>query len=236
MKILDIQDISKIYGQVKALQNITLSVEQGEWIAIMGPSGSGKTTMMNIIGCMDKPTHGSVVLDGEDISRLSSEELTGIRRDKIGLVFQQFHLVPYLTALENVMVSQYYHSITDESEALLALERVGLKDRAKHLPRQLSGGEQQRVCIARALINYPKLILADEPTGNLDEANEGIVMDLFQQLHKEGSTIVVVTHDPGVAAHAEKTVVLEHGRLARITTNPAFCACPPEAEAGRASV
>lgn len=236
MKILDIQNISKIYGPLKALDSVSLSVEQGEWIAIMGPSGSGKTTMMNIIGCMDKPTSGSVILDGEDVSRLSAEELTGIRRDKIGLVFQQFHLVPYLTALENVMVAQYYHSMTDEKEVLQALERVGLRDRAKHLPRQLSGGEQQRVCIARALINYPKLILADEPTGNLDEANESIVMDLFQQLHKEGSTIVVVTHDPGVATHAEKTVVLEHGRLARITANPAFCACPPEAAEGGVSV
>lgn len=235
MKILEIQDISKIYGQVKALRNITLSVEQGEWIAIMGPSGSGKTTMMNIIGCMDRPSSGSVVLDGEDISRLPAEELTGIRRDKIGLVFQQFHLVPYLTALENVMVAQYYHSLTDEDEALQALARVGLRDRAKHLPRQLSGGEQQRVCIARALINHPRLILADEPTGNLDEANEELVMDLFQQLHKEGSTIVVVTHDPGVAANAEKTVVLEHGRLARITSNPAFCACPVENDAERVS-
>ena len=221
MKILEIRDISKIYGAVKALQDINFSVEKGEWIAIMGPSGSGKTTMMNIVGCMDKPTHGSVILDGEDISRLSAEELTGIRRDKIGLVFQQFHLVPYLTALENVMVAQYYHSMTDEKEALQALARVGLHDRAKHLPRQLSGGEQQRVCIARALINYPKLILADEPTGNLDEANESIVMELFHQLHAEGSTIVVVTHDPGVAEHAQKTVVLEHGRLARITANSA---------------
>ena len=235
MKILEIKGISKIYGTVNALKDINFDVNKGEWIAIMGPSGSGKTTMMNIVGCMDKPTHGSVILDGEDISRLSAEELTGIRRDKIGLVFQQFHLVPYLTALENVMVAQYYHSMTDEKEALQALARVGLQDRAKHLPRQLSGGEQQRVCIARALINYPKLILADEPTGNLDEANEGIVMDLFQQLHTEGSTIVVVTHDPGVAAHAEKTVVLEHGRLARITSNPAFCACPPEKSAEQVS-
>ena len=232
MIILDIQDVSKIYGQVNALQNITLSVAKGEWIAIMGPSGSGKTTMMNIIGCMDKPSKGSVILDGEDISRLSSEDLTGIRRDKIGLVFQQFHLVPYLTALENVMVSQYYHSLTDEDEALQALDRVGLKDRAKHLPRQLSGGEQQRACIARALINHPKLILADEPTGNLDEANESIVMDLFQQLHREGSTIVVVTHDPGVAANAEKTVVLEHGRLARVTINPDFHSHPGTHENG----
>jgi putative ABC transport system ATP-binding protein len=181
---------------------------------------------------MDKPSSGSVILDGEDISRLSAEELTAIRREKIGLVFQQFHLVPYLTALENVMVAQYYHSMTDEKEAMQALERVGLRDRAKHLPRQLSGGEQQRVCIARALINYPKLILADEPTGNLDGTNEGIVMDLLHQLHKEGSAIVVVTHDPSVAAHAEKTVVLEYGRIARVTANSALCASPPEAGPG----
>lgn len=235
MKILEMQGISKIYGPVAALCNISLSMEQGEWVAIMGPSGSGKTTMMNIIGCMDKPTSGSVMLDGEDVSRLSPEELTAIRRDKIGLIFQQFHMVPYLTALENVMVAQYYHSMTDEREALQALERVGLRGRAKHLPRQLSGGEQQRVCIARALINHPSLILADEPTGNLDEANETIVMDLLRQLHEEGSTIVVVTHDPGVAAQAEKTVVLEHGNLARVTVNPTFCASLSEPEPERAS-
>jgi putative ABC transport system ATP-binding protein len=139
-----------------------------------------------------------------------------IRRDKIGLIFQQFHLVNYLTALENVMVAQYYHSIPDEKEALEALDRVGLAARARHLPSQLSGGEQQRVCIARALINYPMLILADEPTGNLDEANEQIVIEIFKKLHAEGSTIIVVTHDPEVAEDAERTVVLEHGRIARI--------------------
>jgi putative ABC transport system ATP-binding protein len=221
MNLLELKDISKIYGNVKALQNIDLAVGQGEWLAIMGPSGSGKTTMMNIIGCMDKPSNGSVILDGDDLSRLSAKELTVIRRDKIGLIFQQFHLVNYLTALENVMVAQYYHSLPDEKEALEALERVGLKDRARHLPSQLSGGEQQRVCIARALINYPKLILADEPTGNLDETNENIVLDIFKQLHREGSTIIVVTHDPEVAAEAQRTVVLEHGRVARIVENKA---------------
>jgi putative ABC transport system ATP-binding protein len=215
--ILEMRDVSRIYGPVKALQNIDLAVAQGEWIAIMGPSGSGKTTAINIIGCMDKPSSGSVILDGEDISRLSAEELTGIRRNKVGLIFQQFHLVHYLTALENVMVAQYYHSMADEEEALQALERVGLKDRARHLPRQLSGGEQQRVCIARALINHPSLILADEPTGNLDEANGTLVMDIFRQLHAEDRTLIVVTHDPNVAKYAQKTVVLGHGRLARIT-------------------
>jgi putative ABC transport system ATP-binding protein len=217
--LLELKDISKVYGQLKALQNINLSVKPGEWLAMRGPSGSGKTTMMNIIGCMDKPSFGEVILDGVNISRESGRNLTAVRRDKIGLIFQQFHLVNYLTALENVMVAQYYHSMPDEKEAMEALERVGLAARAKHLPSQLSGGEQQRVCIARALINYPMLILADEPTGNLDEANEQIVIDIFKKLHAEGSTIIVVTHDPEVAEDAERTVVLEHGRLARIVSN-----------------
>ncbi|MER1998114.1 MAG: ABC transporter ATP-binding protein, partial [Arthrobacter sp.] len=193
---LELKNISKIYGELKALDNVSLHVDKGEWVAIMGPSGSGKSTMMNIIGCMDKPTKGEVLLDGVDISKLPGKRLTDIRRDKIGLIFQQFHMVNYLTAVENVMVSQYYHSMPDEKEALEALGRVGLRERARHLPSQLSGGEQQRVCVARALINHPELILADEPTGNLDEANENIVLDLFAQLHKEGTTLIVVTHDP----------------------------------------
>jgi putative ABC transport system ATP-binding protein len=219
MDILKLTNVSKIYGSVKALYEANMSVAEGEWLAIMGPSGSGKTTMMNIIGCMDRPTSGNVLLDGMDISDLSASELTHIRRDKIGLIFQQFHLISYLTALENVMVAQYYHSMTDEREALQALERVGLKDRAGHLPRQLSGGEQQRVCIARALINYPKLILADEPTGNLDETNEGIVIDIFRRLHGEGSSIIVVTHDPEVAEVADRTVFLDHGRITKTVSN-----------------
>lgn len=214
MDILTLKGVSKIYGELKALDNINLKVEKGEWLAIMGPSGSGKTTMMNIIGCMDKPSLGEVILDGTDISKVSQKDLTIIRRDKIGLVFQQFHLVNYLTALENVMMSQYYHSMPDEEEAMQALEAVGLKDRAKHLPSQLSGGEQQRVCIARALINHPALLLADEPTGNLDEKNEYVVMDIFEKLHNAGSTIIVVTHDPEVGDEAERMVTLEHGRIA----------------------
>lgn len=219
MNILEVNDVSKNYDSLYALYNINMSVGEGKWLSIMGPSGSGKSTLMNIIGCMDKPSKGSVILDGQDITKLSLTELTAIRRDKIGLIFQQFHLVSYLTALENVMLAQYYHSMVDESEALNALERVGLAARAKHLPNQLSGGEQQRVCIARALINYPKLILADEPTGNLDEANESLVLDLLHQLHEEGSSIIVVTHSPEVAKHAETTVVLEHGKVAKIINN-----------------
>lgn len=215
MNILELKDISKIYGDLKALDKINLNVEKGEWVSIMGPSGSGKTTMMNIIGCMDKPSIGEVLLEGIDVSKLAQKELTEIRRDKIGLIFQQFHLVNYLTAIENVMMAQYYHSMVDKEEALQALESVGLKDRHNHLPNQLSGGEQQRVCIARALINHPSLILADEPTGNLDEKNEMLVLDILERLHNSGSTIVVVTHDQEVGVEAERIVFLEHGRIAR---------------------
>lgn len=211
--ILELHDVSMIYGPVKALQHITMTVKEGEWVAIMGSSGSGKTTMMNIVGCMNKATHGTVILDGEKISRLNAKDLTAIRRNKIGLIFQQFHLISYLTAVENIMIAQYYHSMADEKEALEALERVGLGHRARHLPRQLSGGEQQRLCIARALINSPKIILADEPTGNLDETNQGTVMDIFRALHNAGSTIVVVTHSPEVAEHAQRVVHLEFGKM-----------------------
>lgn len=215
MDILKLVDVSKIYGELKALDKINLSVEKGEWISIMGPSGSGKTTMMNIIGAMDKPSLGEVILDGEDIAKKSPKELTVIRRDKIGLIFQQFHLVNYLSALENVMMSQYYHSMPDAQEAMEALAAVGLADRASHLPNQLSGGEQQRVCIARALINHPAILLADEPTGNLDEKNEYIVLDIFEKLHNAGSTIIVVTHDPEVGEESERMITLEHGKITK---------------------
>lgn len=211
--LLEVKNVSKIYGDLHALKEVSFQVRKGEWVAIMGSSGSGKSTMMNIIGCMDKPSVGEVILDGQDITKESQNSLTKIRREKIGLIFQQFHLIPYLTALENVMVAQYYHSIPDEQEALQALERVGLKDRAKHLPSQLSGGEQQRVCIARALINSPEIILADEPTGNLDEVNEKIVIDILTQLHEEGSTIIVVTHDLEVGDVAERKIILEYGKI-----------------------
>ena len=213
MKLLEIKNVSKIYGDLKALDNVSLHVDKGEWVAIMGPSGSGKSTMMNIIGCMDKPTSGEVLLDGKDISKESGKALTEIRRDKIGLIFQQFHMVNYLTAVENIMVSQYYHSLPDEKEALDALERVGLRERAKHLPSQLSGGEQQRVCVARALINHPELILADEPTGNLDTATGELVMKTFRRLQKRGKTIVLIAHDAEVAAWADRTVHIRDGRL-----------------------
>ena len=177
--LLELDHICKIYGELHAVDDLNLTVPQGQWLAIVGSSGSGKTTLMNMIG----------------------------------LVFQKFYLVPHLTAVENVMVAQYYHSVVNEQQALEALERVGLKDRAHHLPSQLSGGEQQRVCIARALINCPKIILADEPTGNLDEKNEKIVLDLFRQLHEQGTTIIVVTHDALVASCAQREIMLNHGVL-----------------------
>jgi putative ABC transport system ATP-binding protein len=220
--VLELNHIYKIYGDLHALDDVNLTVEKGEWVSIMGPSGSGKSTLMNIIGCMDKATKGQVILDGVDISKENSKGLTVIRRDKIGLIFQQFHLVNYLNALENVMLAQYYHSVPDEKEALEALDRVGLADRAKHLPSQLSGGEQQRVCVARALINQPEIILADEPTGNLDDKNEEIVVDLFRALHKDGTTLIVVTHDPEVGEVAQRQVVLRNGKIHKETVNQNF--------------
>src|SRR5438552_14180697 len=201
-------------GVIRALDDFTLRVEPGEWIAVMGPSGSGKSTLVNLVGCLDRPSSGEIWLDGENVARLSTNELTRVRAEKIGFIFQQFHLIPYLTAVENVMLAQYFHSMTDEQEALEALARVGLRERADHLPAQLSGGEQQRVCIARALINDPKIILADEPTGNLDAANEEIVLRLLRELHQQGRTIIMVTHDPLVARLADRRVELHHGKIA----------------------
>ncbi len=215
--LVQIENLRKEFGSVRALDGISFTVEEGEWIAIMGPSGSGKTTLINILGGLDSPTAGVAVVDGTDVARLDEAGLTRFRAEKIGFIFQQFHLVSYLTALENVMLAQYFHSTTDEAEARAALARVGLADRIEHLPSQLSGGEQQRVAVARALINHPKLILADEPTGNLDEANEETVIRLFQKLHAEGHTILMVTHDPAISRLADRKIDLAHGRLARIS-------------------
>src|SRR5215813_13679325 len=208
-----IENLVKEYGVLRALGGVSFNIQSGEWIALMGPSGSGKTTLINILGGLHTATAGQAVVNGQDITRLNESELVRYRAEKIGFVFQQFHLVPYLTALENVMLAQYFHSVTDEAQAVEALKRVGLGDRLEHLPTNLSGGEQQRVAIARALINQPKLILADEPTGNLDEANEEIVISLFRELHKSGCTIVMVTHDPDIARQADRRIELAHGHL-----------------------
>jgi putative ABC transport system ATP-binding protein len=208
-----IDALVKQYGSLRALNGVSFDIASGEWVALMGPSGSGKTTLINILGGLDTLTSGSVVVDGVDLAKLNENALVRYRAEKIGFVFQQFHLVPYLNAVENVMLAQYFHSVTDEAQAAEALKRVGLGERLTNLPSQLSGGEQQRVAIARALINQPKLILADEPTGNLDEANEKIVIDLFRDLHKSGHTILMVTHDPDIARQADRRIELAHGHL-----------------------
>ena len=222
MAFIEIEKLEKKYSEtVRALNGVSFSVEKGEWLAVMGPSGSGKSTLLNILGGLDFPSGGRMVVDGENLALLSGDALARFRAEKVGFVFQQFHLVPYLTALENVMLAQYFHSLADEQEAAEALRRVGLGDRMEHLPSQLSGGEQQRVCVARALINQPNLILADEPTGNLDEVNETIVMGLFTELHREGHTIVMVTHDPEIGRMAERRIELHHGRLAEVSVFPA---------------
>jgi putative ABC transport system ATP-binding protein len=212
--VVQIDNLRKDFGNVCALDGVSFDVQSGEWIAIMGPSGSGKTTLINILGGLDTPTSGRALVDGTDVARLDEGGLARFRAEKIGFIFQQFHLVKYLTALENVMLAQYFHSTTDETEAREALGRVGLTDRITHLPGQLSGGEQQRVAVARALINSPKLILADEPTGNLDEANEKIVLNLLRELHSEGHTILMVTHAPSIGGLADRRIDLAHGRLA----------------------
>jgi putative ABC transport system ATP-binding protein len=217
--LVQIENVGRKYGAVRALDNVSFEVAPGEWIAIMGPSGSGKTTLINILGGLDRPSSGRAVVDGMDVGSLGERELTRYRAEKIGFIFQQFHLVPYLSAVENVMLAQYFHSVADEAEASRALERVGLGHRLTHLPSQLSGGEQQRVALARALINHPKLILADEPTGNLDEANEQIVLELLQELRAAGHTLLLVTHSQEIGRMADRRIELAHGHLAQIVAN-----------------
>jgi len=188
-------------------------MNKGAWTSIMGPSGSGKTTLLNLIGCLDSPTKGIIRINGTEITKLNRNQLTKFRRENIGLIFQQYHLVPYLTALENVMMAQYYHSVVDESEAVDALKRVGMGHRLKHVPAHLSGGEQQRVCIARALINEPDILLADEPTGNLDQKNGDIVLKLIKELRREGHTIVLVTHNPSIGRLGDRLIKLIDGKI-----------------------
>ncbi|MCH5051561.1 ABC transporter ATP-binding protein [Pectobacterium aquaticum] len=210
--VIETRQLYKRFGQVTALENINIRIARGEFVAIMGASGSGKTTLMNILTCLDTVSEGQVLLDGVDAAGLDEEGRRQFRADKIGLVFQQFHLIPFLTALENVMLAQHYHSVVDEAAAQRVLEQVGLAHRVDHLPSQLSGGEQQRVCIARALVNEPPVIFADEPTGNLDEENEQRVLDLLKDLHRQGRTIVMVTHNPELGRFADRIIRLQHGK------------------------
>jgi putative ABC transport system ATP-binding protein len=221
--IIKIDQITKVYRlgdvQVKALDGISLTVQSGEFLAIMGPSGSGKSTLMNILGCLDRPTSGTYLLEGDDVSRMSREQLAHIRNQKIGFIFQSYNLLAQATALQNVLMPIVYRrnghiSHKDRTEmAHTVLETVGLSDRNNHKPTEMSGGQQQRVAIARALINSPALILADEPTGNLDSHSGLEIMQILQQLHTQGRTIVMITHDAKNATFAEKTVYLKDGKL-----------------------
>ena len=211
--VLELQNINKSFGNVVALKGVNLSVQKGDWVSIMGPSGSGKSTLLNIIALLDEPSGGEYRLLGKSMRDLSEEEKIVIRREKIGLIFQQFHLIPYLTALENVELAQFYHSAVDSDDAKAALEKVGLGHRISHLPSELSGGEQQRLCIARSFINNPDILLADEPTGNLDGENEKIVLEAFCKLRDEGKTIILITHNPELGEYGNKKVLLKHGEM-----------------------
>ena len=217
--VIETQHLYKRFGQVTALEDINIQIRQGEFIAIMGASGSGKTTLMNILTGLDTASEGKVILDGVDAAQLDEIGRQRFRAEKIGLVFQQFHLIPYLTALENVMLAQHYHSVIDETAAKAVLEQVGLGHRIDHRPSQLSGGEQQRVCIARALVNQPPVIFADEPTGNLDEKNEALVLDLLQELNRQGRTIVMVTHNPELGELTDRVIYLHHGKFVKEDIN-----------------
>ena len=218
--MIEIKNLVKSYyiakEEVKVLKNINLSIENGEFTAIMGPSGSGKSTLMNIIGCLDKPTAGEYFLNGVLVSDYEENELAKVRNQSIGFVFQQFQLLPRLNALQNVELPMIYAGVPKkerEERAIEALEKVGLKDRIKHLPNELSGGQKQRVAIARSIVNDPKIILADEPTGALDTKTGIQIMDLFTMLNKEGTSIVLVTHEEEVATYANRIVYVRDGKL-----------------------
>ena len=217
--LLNLQGIYKSYGgtiEVPVLKNVSIQVAEGEYVAIMGPSGSGKTTLMNIIGCLDRCTEGTYELDGADISRISENELSEVRLKKIGFVFQTFELLPGETAIENVALPLVYAGVPKaerEKAAVEALTKVGLGERVNFKPNQLSGGQKQRVAIARALINHPRILLADEPTGALDQASGKQVMELFEELNKEGVTIVMITHDAHVASKAKRVIHIIDGMI-----------------------
>ncbi|RLI74378.1 lipoprotein-releasing system ATP-binding protein LolD [Archaeoglobales archaeon] len=212
-----LENVYKIYRigkqEVKALDGISFSIKKGDYISIMGPSGSGKSTLLNLIGCLDKPTEGEIFIDGVNIFSLNDDELTIIRRDRIGFIFQKFNLIPTLTALENVELPMIFNGGRKREKAIKLLEMVGIGDKINSKPAELSGGQQQRVAIARALANNPSIILADEPTGNLDSRTGSEIMNILEDLNKRGRTIVMVTHDPSIAEYSEKIIKIRDGRI-----------------------
>jgi putative ABC transport system ATP-binding protein len=216
--VLETHEVKKYYKMgnvtVKALRGISLKVEQGEFVSIIGPSGSGKSTLLNLLGCLDRPTEGGVMLDGIDVSKMNEGQLTDMRCKKIGYVFQKFYLLPFLTALENVELQARLAGVRDSrKKAAEALKLVGLEQRMGHMPKELSGGEQQRVAIARALVKSPKLLLADEPTGNLDTATGNEVMDTLKKLNEQGMTVLMVTHNPELAAQTDRIIKVKDGLI-----------------------
>jgi putative ABC transport system ATP-binding protein len=217
--IIKTQQVARSYGAITALKAIDLVIGKGDWVTVMGHSGSGKSTLLNLLGGLDRPSAGSVCVAGQDLASLSENGLARFRREHIGIIFQQHHLIPHLTALENVMIAQFFHSVVDETEARNALERVGMGHRLRNRPGELSGGEQQRVCIARAIINSPAVLLADEPTGNLDNSTTQVVLALLRELRaEEGFTIVLVTHNQDVASWGGRTLFMDDGLVVRDET------------------
>ncbi len=220
MPIIELRDVYKIYDmgaeKVRALNGLDLAIQRGEYVAIMGPSGSGKSTLMNLLGCLDTPSEGSYILNGTAVEHLNDQELAAIRNKEIGFVFQTFNLLARTDALQNVELPLIYAGVSRKERrerAERALSRVGLTDRAHHLPNELSGGQRQRVAIARALVNEPSILLADEPTGNLDTATSTEIMQLFDELHRQGNTVILVTHEAEIAAHARRKIVLRDGKV-----------------------
>lgn len=227
--IIETVELKKIYGMgdatVAALNGVSIQIEAGEFVAIIGPSGSGKSTLMHILGCLSRPTEGKYFLDGQDVSNLDNKQLAAIRNKKIGFVFQAYNLLSRTTALRNVMLPLMYDRLDTqtagarENLAVQMLNKVGLKDRINHMPQELSGGQQQRVAVARALINDPVMIIGDEPTGNLDSRSGSDILGLFKEIHQQGATIIIVTHDPKIAAQTERTIELRDGQVELITHN-----------------
>jgi putative ABC transport system ATP-binding protein len=217
---IELNSVTKYYdSNTRALNNIDLNISKGQWATITGPSGSGKTTLLNLIGCLDRPSSGAININDSNLDSMNQKELTQFRRENIGLIFQQYHLIPYLTALENVMIAQYFYGTVDEEASIKALENVGLGHRLKHRPSQLSGGEQQRVCIARALINKPNIILADEPTGNLDSKNGQTIMNILKELNDQGHTLILITHNNEIANQAGRIIEMIDGEISNDSNN-----------------